>query len=177
MIWLHNEVMETRNDISVIDTSSILEIRRSFEKTIQHKIYSDLTKLVETNSLVFPTEVYDELERYSDTSKDFTGSPFEWAKKNKTLATRFGRRYEELKEVLRHPQTHSILDSEKIGVEEADSYVLSLALFLMKKGDQVRVITEEGKDRPNKLSLNTACVLLKISCGPIEQFLIQRNIL
>ena len=169
--------METRNDISVIDTSSILEIRRRFEKTIQHRIYSDLSKLVEGNSLVYPPEVYDELERYSDTSKDLTDSPFEWVKKNKSLATRFGHRYEELKEVLGHPQMHNILDSEKIGVEEADSYVLSLALFLKQKRDQVTVITEDKKDRPNKLSLNTACVLLNISCVRIEQFLIQQNIL
>jgi hypothetical protein len=169
--------METRNDISIIDTSSVLEIKRSFEKAVQHRIYSDLTKLVESYSLIYPPEVYDELERYSNTSKDFTDSPFGWVKKNKSLATRFGHRYEELKEVLGHPQIQNILDSEKIGVEEADSHVLSLALFLKKKGDQVRVITEERKDRPNKLSLNTACVLLEISCVPIEPFLIQRNIL
>lgn len=169
--------METRDHISVIDTSSILEIGRSFEKAVQHRIYNDLTKLVESNSLVYPPEVYDELERYSNTSKDFTDSPFEWVKKNKSLATRFGHRYEKLKEVLGHPQIHNILDSEKIGVEEADSYVLSLALFLKQMGGQARVITEERRDRPNKLSLNTACVLLKIPCLRIDQFLIQRGVL
>ncbi len=169
--------METRKDISVIDTSSILEIRRSFDRAVQLRIYSDLTKLVEGNSLVYPPEVYDELERYSDTSNDFADSPFDWVKKNKGLATRFGHRYEELKEVLRHPRIRNILDSEKIGVEEADSHILSLALCLTQKGSQATVITEERKDRPNRLSLNTACALLKIPCLRIDQFLIQQNII
>jgi hypothetical protein len=168
--------METQKDISVIDTSSILQITRSFEETVQHRMYNGLTKLVEGNSLVFPPEVYDELERYSHTTNYLSDLPFQWAKKNKSIATRFGHNYEELKEVLGHPQIHNILDSEKIGVEEADSHVLSLALFLKKKGDQVSVITEENRDRPNKLSLKTACALLKISCVPMEPFLIQRNI-
>lgn len=169
--------METRRDMSVIDTSSILQISRSFEKTVQHRIYNDLTKLVEGYSLVYPPAVYGELKRYSNTKNYLTDLPFQWVKKNKSVATRFGHRYEELKEVLGHPQIHNILDNEKIGVEEADSHILSLALFLKQKGDQVTVITEERKDRPNKLSLNTACIFLKISCVPIEPFLIQRNIL
>lgn len=169
--------MDTIKDIWVIDTSSILEVRRSFERAVQLRIYSDLTKLVEGNSLVYPPEVYDELQRYSNTSNDFTDSPFEWAKKNKSRATRFGHRYEELKEVLGHPRIHNILDSEKIGVEEADSHILSLALSLTQKGSQATVITEERKDRPNKLSLNAACALLKIPCLRIDQFLIQQNII
>jgi hypothetical protein len=169
--------METRKDISVIDTSSILEIRRSFEREVQLRIYGDLTRLVEGNSLVYPPEVYDELERYSNTSNDFTDSPFGWVKQNKSRATRFGHRYEELKEVLGHPRIRDILDSEKIGVEEADSHILSLALCLKQNGDQATVITEERRDRPNKLSLTTACALLKIPCLRINQFLIQQNIL
>jgi hypothetical protein len=169
--------MEAQKYISVIDTSSILQISRSFEETVQRRIYNDLTKLVEGNSLVYPPEVYDELERYSHTANYLTDSPFQWAKKNKSIATRFGHNYEELKEVLGRPQIHTILDSEKIGVEEADPHILSLALCIIQKGHQPTVITEETKDRPNKLSLKTACVLLKISCLRIEQFLIQRNIL
>jgi hypothetical protein len=169
--------METQKDISVIDTSSILQISRSIEETVQHRIYNDLTKLVEGNSLVFPPEVYDELERYSHTTNYLSDLPFQWAKKNKSIATRFGHNYEELKEILGHPQIHNILDSEKIGVEEADPHILSLALCIIQMGHQPTVITEERKDRPNKLSLYTACALLKISCLRIEQFLIQRNIL
>lgn len=174
---LNNQGMETRKDISVIDTSSILQITRSFEETVQHKIYNDLTTLVEGNSLVYPPEVYDELERYSHTTSYLTNLPFQWARKNKGIATRFGHRYEELKEILGHPRIRNILDSEKIGVEEADPHILSLALCIIQKGDQAIVIAEETKDRPNKLSLNTACRLLKIPCLRIQQFLIQRNIL
>jgi hypothetical protein len=174
---MHNRVTDTLNDVWVIDTSSILEVRRSFEGAVQPRIYSDLTRLVEGNSLVYPPEVYDELERYSNTSNDFTDSPFEWAKKNKSRATRLGHRYEELKEVLGHPRIQNVLDSEKIGVEEADSHILSLALCLIQEGSQATVITEERRDRPNKLSLNTACSLLKIPCLRMYRFLIQQNIL
>ena len=174
---MYNWVPETPKDIWVIDTSSILEVGRIFDQAVQLRIYIDLTKLVEGNSLLYPPEVYDELERYSVTSNDFIDLPFEWAKKNKSRATRFGHRYEELKEVLGHPRVRNVLDSEKIGVEEADSHILSLALCLKQKGSQATVISEERRDRPNKLSLYTACGLLKIPCLRMERFLIQQNIL
>lgn len=174
---MYNWVTDTPKDIWVIDASSILEVGRSFEQAAQLRIYSELSRLVEGNSLVFPPEVYDELERYSKVSNDASNSPFGWAKKNKSRATRFGHRYEELKEVLGHPRIRNVLDNEKIGVEEADSHILSLALCIKQKGSQATVITEERRDRPNKLSLKTACALLEISCLRIDQFLIQQKIL
>ena len=173
---MYNWVTDTPKDIWVIDTSSILEVGRSFDQAVRLRIYSELSKLVEGNSLVYPPEVYDEVERYSNTSNDCTDSPFDWVKKNKSRAARFGHRYEELKEMLGHPRVHNVLDSEKIGVEEADAHILSLALCIIQKGSRATVVTEERRDRPNKLSLYTACTLLKIPCLHIHQFLIQQNI-
>ncbi len=174
---MYNWLPDTPKDLWVIDTSSILEVGRSFDQAAQLRIYSDLTELVEGNSLVYPPEVYDELDRYSKVSNDASNSPIGWAKKNKSRATRFGHRYEELKEALGHPRVRYVLDSEKIGVEEADPHILSLALFIKQKGSQVAVISEERRDRPNKLSVYTACGLLNIPCLRLERFLIQQNIL
>ena len=101
--------------------------------------------------------------------------PFQWAKKNQVRATRYGPQFEKVREVLAHPQVRNILDPDKTGVEEADPYVLGLAMYLKDQGD-VTVITEERRDRPGKLSMNTACGLLRVYCLSMEPFLAEQGI-
>jgi len=62
------------------------------------------------------------------------------------------------------------------GADEADPYVLALALKLSSDGHQTTVITEERKDRPQKMSLNTACGLHRLVCVPIMAFLASRGL-
>ncbi|MBU6435571.1 MAG: DUF4411 family protein, partial [Nitrospirae bacterium] len=69
-----------------------------------------------------------------------------------------------------------ILDPDKDGVEEADPYVLALAMRLQNEGYQVTILTEERKDRPDKMSMNTACGVLRIPCLPVETFLSRNGI-
>jgi hypothetical protein len=68
-------------------------------------------------------------------------------------------------------QVQEVLDPDKLGVEEADPYVLALAIYLQQQGKQVMVLTEERKDRPDKISMTTACGVLRLPCLPVHMFL------
>jgi Domain of unknown function (DUF4411) len=159
----------------VIDTSSIIEVRRFVPRTDQPTVFGRLDVLVISDSLVYPAQVVDELERYSDASSNNPDLPFQWAKRNQVRASRHGPQFEKVREVLAHPQVRNILDPEKTGVEEADAYVLGLAMHLKDQGE-VTVITEERRDRPDKLSMNTACGLLRLYCLSMKPFLAQQGI-
>lgn len=47
----------------VIDTSSILQIRRSTQAAVRRQVFDRLTQLVAQKRLVYPPEVVDELKR------------------------------------------------------------------------------------------------------------------
>lgn len=154
----------------VIDTCSIVEVRRKVQTSKQAAVYRRLKKRVEEGSLVFPVQVYDELKRAksNDTTKE--DKPFEFAEATKKTATRLGTSYDFVVRVM--AATPKVLDIDKpAGSDEADPYILALALKLSQDGHLVTVITEERKDRPDKMSLNTACGLLRLPCVPIVAFL------
>ena len=74
--------------------------------------------------------------------------------------------FEEVKAVL--AVVADVLDSAKeSGVDEADPYVLALAARLRADGHDARVVVQEVKDTPRKLSLNTACGILGIPSVPL----------
>jgi hypothetical protein len=65
-----------------------------------------------------------------------------------------------------------VLDPDKdTGAEEADPYLLAIATRLRGEGKDARVVTQETKDTPRKMSLNTACGLLGIPSVPLSAFL------
>jgi len=160
----------------VIDTCSILQIRRDFERKVQDHILSGLSAKVDAGLLVYPKQVPAELERFKNPKKP--DRPYEWAKRNEEMATRFGDQFEELREVLAHPQVRRVFDPDKaVGIEEADPYVLALASALKKQGYTVTVLTEESRNRPDKLSVSSACGLLRLFCLPIQPFLEEQGLL
>lgn len=159
-------------DIWVIDTSSIIQIRR-LQAASDRKvaIYRDLAVLVGQGRLLFPTEVFRELKDGHDHMKEDSADPgFDWVTSVRDQATRFGTDFEMVPSVLK--QVPDVLDHEKTtGPDEADPYVLSLALVMKGKGYDATVVTEERKDRPDKMSINTACGLLRLYCVPLQAFL------
>ena len=65
-----------------------------------------------------------------------------------------------------------VLDPDKdMGAEEADPYVLAMAAHLRRESKDARIVTEENKDTPSKLSLRTAAGLLGIPSVPLKAFL------
>ena len=62
------------------------------------------------------------------------------------------------------------------GVDDADPYVLAVARQLRAAGVDARVVTQETKDTPTKMSMNTACGVLGIPCVPLLAFLATESI-
>jgi hypothetical protein len=58
--------MAPSNVVWVIDTSSIVEVRRAVTIVVRKKTFAGLTQLVNDQRLVYPPEVLDELERNTD---------------------------------------------------------------------------------------------------------------
>ena len=130
--------------------------------------------VVDSDKLVYPKQVIDELDWYKTKGYD---RPLEWAKSNSTRATRHGELFAELSEVMNHPIANKVCDPNKsFGPEEADPYVLALALHLKASQKTVTVITEESKTTPNKLALNQACGALRIYSVKVEVFLQDQGI-
>ncbi|MBU6482962.1 MAG: DUF4411 family protein [Nitrospirae bacterium] len=160
------------DEIAVKDTSSIIQVRRIVARADQPSVFEKLTSLVTTGKLAFPKEVLKELERWANPeTQDF---PLEWARSNAPLASVHSVPLETVRAVL--AEVPEILDPDKDGVEEADPYVLALAMRLQNEGYQVTILTEERKDRPDKMSMNTACGVLRIPCLPVETFLSRNGI-
>ena len=138
--------------VSVIDTSSILLVRRTVVRADQTGVFQSLTQIVQRDQLVFPKEVLIELQRWSNPNPDTADLPLSWALSNSAQATRIDVPFETLKDVI--SRVSDIFDPEKPGVDEADPYVLALAMHLQSQGLSVTVLTEERKDRPNKVSID-----------------------
>lgn len=167
--------MPSAGEVWVIDTSSITEIRRRLTRADQVTVYTSLTLLVTGGHLVFPAEVLDELKRGSNPSSSREDLPFEWCKSvagtaslNPSLVT--------VKEVL--GQVPDVLDPDKPrGAEEADPYILALAVELKRNGQDASIITQDKTDKPKKLSLSSAAGILKIPAVAVLAFLKSQGLL
>ena len=150
----------------VIDTSSLVEIRQLVPARDRRSVLGRLSRLVASGTVVFPAEVVAELERYEGKDDPIR----DWAIANRRLATRFDSPYEELRTIMGHPQVKGVIDPDKAtGVDEADPHVLALAMFL-KKHAEVVVVTQETKDRGDRISISTACGLLRLFRLPVRAF-------
>lgn len=152
--------------IYVIDTSSVCWIRQGGEIPVEARkaLLTRLDERVNAGDLVYPREVVSELRRFHDRHDQLLS----WAIRNEPRATRHGTDFDAVKEVL--AQVPTVLDHDKIN-EEADPYVLGLALSRQGVGELVTVVNEERKDRPDKLSITTACGLLGLVALPMSQYL------
>jgi hypothetical protein len=156
----------------IIDTSSIIESRRIVSRVAEKPILEGLTKQVNAGVLVFPKQVLAELELYYDPANP--DPQFKWAKSNAATGSRKNN-YDGVKLVLKRVPT--VMDPEKqTPIDEADPYVIALALELREGHQNPTVITEDRKDQPKKMSLATACGLWEVPSVPLEAFLAHARI-
>lgn len=161
----------------VIDTSSIIAVIDDVPRNRRPALFRALSELVQQDQLLFPREVFKELDRA--TNKRKPDEAFIWAHSNKASAVRIAPSQDNLREVLSHPQAKLVLDPDKTGVEEADPYVLALAMDLRDSGhiaQDVVVVTQETRDRPSKLSMATACGLLRLYRIPLLGLVAELNL-
>lgn len=138
------------------DTSSIIAVRFSFFRPEQASVMNGLAALVTDGRVLFPREVIGELERYADRENP----ALVWAKMHQEPACQMQPALESVGAVL--VQVPEALDVDKEGVEEADVYVLAMALELLNKDIDVRVVTEEFKTMGSKMNLGSAAGFLRI---------------
>lgn len=167
-----------RADIWVIDTCSILEIRRRVPAGKLSEVYRRLGELVDEDILVFPKQVLAELERQTAeiTATGRRDLPYEWAQRHAERAVRHGTDHDALRSVLSVVGVEELLDPDKKGVEPADPYVLTLAYHLNAGGHFARVISEDRRNAPDKLALASACGLVGVPVVPVLAFLSSRGI-
>jgi Domain of unknown function (DUF4411) len=146
----------------VFDTSSLIAIK-SMPRATRPNIQAVLTALVQEGRLRMPKQVVDELRRGKDEVLD-------WALSVENEAVLESPTLDEVKVVL--SVIPDILDPQKdSGADEADPYVLAMAVKLKASGADVRLVTQETRDKSDKTSLNTAAGMLGIPCVPLLGFL------
>src|ERR1041385_5944855 len=146
--------------IWVVDTSSLIQIKSMVPNAERDALFDALGRLVDEARLVFPKEVLGELRRDEEDNRR-PDRPCAWAISAEAEACSVAPKFDAVKYVL--AAVPDVLDPDKeSGVDEADPYVLALAVRLRADGHDARVVTEETKNAPRKMSLNTACGILGV---------------
>lgn len=158
--------------VSIVDTSSIIAVKE-LPREQRKPAFDGMSKLVAEGRLVYPPEVLHELKRYVKNPDP----PYAWANKNAAAAHVNGTcSLDDAKAVL--AEVPDVLDPEKdSGEDEADPYVLAVARNLQEGGTKVRVVTEDRKDTPKKMSMDTAAGILGVPSVPLKAFLKTEKIL
>jgi hypothetical protein len=124
--------------------------------------------------LLFPIQVFKELERSAHPNEP--DEQFSWAERNHDTATGRIVTLDQVRAVLE--VVPDVLDVDKdSGEEEADPYVLALARSLRSNGVDARIVAEEIRDTPAKISMNTAAGVLGIPSVPLRGLLRAEDIL
>jgi hypothetical protein len=136
------------------------------------KVYAALGRLVAEGTLLFPPQVCEELERFHD-EDDREDRAYLWAKEHRDSAIG-DLTIEQLFDSVRAVQSvvDNLVDYDKASPgEDADPYVVGLALHLAGEGRNVTVITEERNDLAHKTSMGSACALLSLPALSMRVFL------
>lgn len=135
-------------------------------------MYSALTDMVDEGELLFPPQVYEELARARDDG-DEDDLPCDWAKQNKDEAIGGVTPIQLLEAVIDVQKVvDNLVDVSKPSPgDDADPYVVGLALHFKRLGHEVTVITEDRRDFKSKTSMQSACALLHIPALSMRAFL------
>jgi len=152
----------------VIDSSSFMDIKSKTSLEVRAKLYAGLTVLANQGRIRLPREVVDEMKRGAQSRH--RDEALEWVLACEPVTCVVEPTVDELKAVMQ--DVGDVVDHEKdTGEDEADPYVLALAVKLQGQGLSVRIVTEDRKDRPRKVSLTTAAGILGIPCVPLSGFM------
>lgn len=128
--------------------------------------------MVAAKRLVYPKEVVHELKRYQGPEQP----ALQWAEKHEGEATIRQPSLTQVRDVL--AEVEEVLDPDKdSGADEADPYVLAMAMALKSEGSDVRVVTEEFKTTSTKMCLAGAAGYLGLPSVSLRVLLKFENIL
>lgn len=158
--------MADPSDVWVIDSSSIIVVREQVSRAHEKKVFRALSSLADGSQLVWPPEVTQELE-----AALIADSAVAWIKARRSSGER-SPKLETVKSVLH--KAPALVDADATR-EQADPYVVALALEIASDSlfpPRVTIVTEDRRDKPNKLSLATAAGLVGIPTVPLRAFLV-----
>jgi hypothetical protein len=168
----------------VIDTSSIIAVRRVFaitgqkkdSRTLKKLVFAAMKDLAKQERLVYPSQVHRELKDENDKSKTpHDDLPFDFVEDTKKIAMKTAS-FDYVKQLMSDTGTRRMIDYEAEDKEEADPYVVAVALELRDQGIDVGVVTQERSDSLGRISMNTVCGLKDLVCVPLRAFLHRENI-
>lgn len=165
-------------EVFVIDTSSVIEVRRLMSQaptTDVTEAYRRLIRLATAGTLRFPKGVIEELKAGAASITRTPDPANDWAIACETHAVPHQELHEETRLVL--AEVPELLDANKPSTtDEADPYVVALALKLSRSGMTVTVVTDERRDTPDKTSMSSACGVLRIPSVSMRVFLARQKI-
>ena len=155
----------------ILDSSAIIQIKHLIPPSAQWDTFKRLEELVISGTIAMPQQVISEVK--TDSHPDVPGAWVAGIKKH-----------------LQHPldpdsnfvrlvmsEVGDVVDKEK-GKDEADPYVIALALQLMSDNWSIIVVTEDIKDRihrhdnrQGKRSLKCACEMMGIEVCLTSDFI------
>jgi len=164
--------------VFVVDTSSIIQVRQLMSQETRAKVtavYARLIGFAQRGTLCFPKGVIEEIKVGPTKFARGPDPACSWADACDSHAVANHEVMREASEVL--AEVPDLLDVSKPSTtDEADPYVVGLALKLLRDGAIVTVITEETRDSPAKTSMNSACGIMRIPSISIRVFLARNGI-
>lgn len=147
--------------IYVMDTSGLLDLKRdlSQENTAEkERVWNAVRERMDRGNVVFPPHVLWELKRqhHQMEKQDWPYETVAAANSDKAMPLSDLDMISEVKRVL--ASCSAVLDAKKAsGADEADPWVVAMALKLVEDGERVVVVCDDRKDTVVKMSLRTAC--------------------
>jgi predicted nucleic acid-binding protein len=137
--------------IHLLDTSSIIDIKKQVPVDKQWAVFRRLEDLVTAGEIAMPRQVIRELVEVAHPD-----APGVWARgMQPRLQHPLDVDYEHVREVMRVAPNLVEANQQK---DVADPYVVGLALQLRAAGEKVQIVTDDVKDHlTNKIALATAC--------------------
>ena len=152
----------------MIDSSSLMDIKSKTSHEVRPKLYAHLTFLAAEGRVRLPREVVEEMKRGAQTRH--RDEALEWVLACEAQACIVEPSVEELRAIMR--EVGDVVDHKKdSGEDDADPYVLALAVKLQGQGLSVRIVTEDRTDRLRKVSLTTAAGILGVPSVPLSGFM------
>lgn len=157
---------EPRPQLWVVDSSSVICVREKYSAAKEKQVFDQLSDYANRGKMLFPPEVCGELERgaESETNPD---AALRWVRAHKDQCERAATP-ENIRRVLAKVPELIDVDSPN---EQADPYVLAVAVDLQISGFRVCIITDDRKDKPKKLSLATAGGIFMVATVPLLGFM------
>lgn len=150
-------------EVWVLDTSFLIKSKREISIFRQWEAFKRLEEMVEGGRIAMPNQVIDEI-----TNTKHPDLPGAWAPGVRPKMRHAGRVADRHQKRVMEVAS-GVIDHKK-RVEDADPYVLALALQLQTEGRSVCVVAEDFVDR-YRLSLATACRRLGLAWIPTREFL------